>query len=339
MEAPKVSFILPVFNAEDYLARCLDSVVQQSLSPIEIICIDDASTDNSLRILHQFQEAHANLHVVANAANGGESHARNKGIARATGEYIAFVDNDDEIDASFAEVLYTAAKKHDHDILKGNTLVFGYDGRPESDDLTLNADIAGKSRFYFTRHWWSAIYRAGMIRGHVRLAEGKPLGGDFLFLMEALCRARSLGCTDAVAYRYFRREDSGDSRLLPGAKVDSVLWVYDRIVDLLDEQEVVRWDGAGFAHIRKLLIRASLNLIPRCLDEASKLRCLEYARTLALASGEGINADIFAEKERFRQYLQGELTAADYLAGGASSRAMALHLRDMLRKRRPQLAR
>lgn len=339
MTAPKVSFILPVFNAENYLARCLNSVVRQSLSPIEIICIDDASTDSSLRILHQFQEAHANLHVVLNAVNAGESHARNRGIERATGEYLAFVDNDDEIDPTFAETLYTAAKEHDYDIMKGNTLVFGYDGRPESDDLQLNADIVGKSRFYFTRHWWSAIYRTGMVKNHLRLPEGKPLGGDFLFLMEAMCLSRSLCCTDAVSYRYFRREDSGDSRLLPEAKIDSILWVYDRIAALLDEQEVARRDSAGFAHIRKLLIRASLNLIPRCLGEASKLRCLGYARGLALASGEGIRADVFAEKERFRQYLQGELTAQDYLAGGAPSRAMARHLREMLRKRPAQASR
>lgn len=199
MTTPKISSIVPVYNAKTYLERCLESVAHQSLSPIEIICIDDASTDNSLQILCRFQESHANLHVIVNAINGGESHARNRGIELASGEYLAFIDNDDEIDSAFAETLYISAKKHDCDIMKGNTLVYGYNGSPESDDLLLNADIECKSRFYFTRHWWSAIYRTSLVKGRIFLPEGKPLGGDFLFLMEVLCRTRSLFCTDAVA--------------------------------------------------------------------------------------------------------------------------------------------
>lgn len=87
-------------------------------------------------------------------------------------------------------------------------------------------------------------------------------------------------------------------------------------------KKVIRWDKTGFTHIRKLLIRASLNLIPRCLDKTSKLRCLEYVQKLALASDEEITADIFAEKNNFKKFLQGDLTADTYLAGGSPSRNM-----------------
>ena len=106
---PKVSIVIPVYNVEEYLRRCLDSVVNQTLRDIEIICINDGSTDNSSHILAEYQSKENRLRVISQK-NGGQSKARNAGLEVATGEYIYFLDSDDYIKTYALEKLYTIAK-------------------------------------------------------------------------------------------------------------------------------------------------------------------------------------------------------------------------------------
>ena len=92
--AAKVSVIVPVYNVEKYLKKCLDSLVNQTLKDIEIICVNDGSTDNSLQILQEYANTHPNI-VIVDQENQGVSLARNNGIKKAKGGYIGFVDPDD----------------------------------------------------------------------------------------------------------------------------------------------------------------------------------------------------------------------------------------------------
>ena len=107
---PKVSIVIPVYNVEKYLRECLDSVVNQSLRDIEIICINDGSTDNSFKILEEYKSKEIRLQVLSQK-NGGQSKARNAGLEVATGEYIYFLDSDDYIKTDALEILYKIAKK------------------------------------------------------------------------------------------------------------------------------------------------------------------------------------------------------------------------------------
>ena len=93
----KVSIIIPVYNVERYLRTCLDSVVNQTLQGIEIIAVNDGSTDNSLKILEEYQSRYSDRMRVISTENHGVSHARNLGLSMASGEYIQFVDSDDFI--------------------------------------------------------------------------------------------------------------------------------------------------------------------------------------------------------------------------------------------------
>ena len=103
----KVSVIVPVYNCEKYLKKCLDSLVNQTLKDIEIICVNDGSTDNSGRILEEYTDSRIKI---ITKENGGLSSARNAGIAVAKGEYLGFVDSDDWVDLDFYEKLYNTAK-------------------------------------------------------------------------------------------------------------------------------------------------------------------------------------------------------------------------------------
>lgn len=111
----KVSVIIPIYNAYDYLRPALDSAVYQTLREIEIICIDDGSTDRSLEILKEYQKSDDRIRIVTEA-NAGAGRARNNGIGRARGEYIAFLDADDFYEPNFLELLYEKAKAESLDI-------------------------------------------------------------------------------------------------------------------------------------------------------------------------------------------------------------------------------
>ena len=112
---PKVSIIIPVYNVEPFLARCLDSVVGQTLRGIEIICVDDGSPDRSIDILNRYAAQDDRIRVISQE-NRGLGGARNRGFDAATGEFILFVDSDDWIDPAYCERLYEAAREAEADI-------------------------------------------------------------------------------------------------------------------------------------------------------------------------------------------------------------------------------
>lgn len=116
---PKISIIVPVYNVERYLARCLDSLIGQTLQEIEIICVDDQSPDRSLEILQAYAAREPRMRIITqqNKRQGG---ARNTGFDTARGEWVAFIDSDDWIDAAYFENLLAAATHHAADIACAN---------------------------------------------------------------------------------------------------------------------------------------------------------------------------------------------------------------------------
>lgn len=111
----KVSVIMPIYNARDYLRPALDSIIDQSLRQIELICVDDGSTDKSLDIIKEYQKLDSRIRIVTET-NAGPARARNFGLRRARGEYVAFLDADDFYELDMLEKLYEIAKQDDLDI-------------------------------------------------------------------------------------------------------------------------------------------------------------------------------------------------------------------------------
>lgn len=227
---PKVSVIIPVYNAQDYLKRCLDSVVNQTLKDIEIICVNDCSTDNSLEILNEYAKKYSNLKVIDCKVNGGESVARNIGLDNVTGEYIAFVDNDDEIDLDFYEKLYSKAVETNADIIKGELHQFNSNGTEIYGNLNQKIK-ANQNILFFAFHWWTAIYKTSLIKqNNISFLEGYPLGGDILFLNQVVLNSKSISLVDNTFYNYYRRDNSGDSKILPLKKIKSAITIFYIIV-------------------------------------------------------------------------------------------------------------
>ena len=117
MANEKISVIVPVYNTEEHLKECLESVINQTLKEIEIICVNDNSTDKSLDILKEYAKKDERIKIINKKRNNGAAAARNSGMEQAIGEYIGFVDSDDWISLDMYEKLYENAKIHDSDIV------------------------------------------------------------------------------------------------------------------------------------------------------------------------------------------------------------------------------
>ena len=114
-KGPKISVIIPVYNTESYLSRCLDSVLSNTYENLEVICVNDGSTDNSINILDNYKFSDERV-IVINQKNSGVSAARNAGLNVATGEYIAFIDSDDWVHTQYFEILLFAMSCNDSDV-------------------------------------------------------------------------------------------------------------------------------------------------------------------------------------------------------------------------------
>lgn len=123
---PAISIVVPAYNKEPYIKQCMDSLVNQTLKNIEIIVVDDASTDNTLQILRDYEKKDSRVKIIAKEHNCGRHVARKTGVQETIGDYVLFVDADDEIELKACEVLYSYAKNHTLDLLH-----FGVSIHPE----------------------------------------------------------------------------------------------------------------------------------------------------------------------------------------------------------------
>lgn len=171
----KVSVIVPIYNVEDYLKECLDSILNQTLSEIEVICVNDGSTDNSLQILEEYRQRDERI-VIIDKENGGYGMAMNIGMQKATGEFIGIVEPDDFIKADMYEHLYKTATKHLLDFVKADFYRFKKDAGTGELLLDYNK-LDSTGRFYnrvicpsetpevikLIMNTWSGIYRREFI--------------------------------------------------------------------------------------------------------------------------------------------------------------------------------
>lgn len=123
---PAISIVVPAYNKEPYIKQCMDSLINQTLKNIEIIVVDDASTDNTLQILRDYEKKDSRVKIIAKALNGGLHMARKTAVKATSGDYVLFVDADDEIELKTCEVLYSYVSSHPADILH-----FGVSIHPE----------------------------------------------------------------------------------------------------------------------------------------------------------------------------------------------------------------
>lgn len=209
----KVSIIIPVFNTAKYLRECLDSAANQTLRDIEIICIDDGSTDGSAAICDEYAARDSRFIVIHQEHSGQASVARNRGLDRATGEYIALLDSDDWIKPEYCQLMVQKAVEHDADFVScfsclkspwkmywRSWLYSGVQKNPTLTEKVKRAFCAG------TGPW--RIWKASVIqKNHLRFHEG-VFFEDVPFVVESLAYANRVAVVFKQIHYYRQREDS-----------------------------------------------------------------------------------------------------------------------------------
>jgi glycosyltransferase involved in cell wall biosynthesis len=228
----KISIIIPVYNIAPYLRRCLDCVVNQTLQHIEIICINDASTDASSTILHEYATNDNRITLINFFCNKGVSAARNAGIAIARGEYLGFIDGDDAIDLNFYERLYTKASAIGSYIAKSSLQWIEADGkiRKLPDNSIIREDKLEFKNFFFT-----GIYKTKFIRDNgIFFPLGILNGEDVAFLIKAVSIVQYIETVDDVIYYYMRRHGSAYTEIFTINKLKSVIKALEDIIHFLN---------------------------------------------------------------------------------------------------------
>ena len=244
---PKVSILVPIYNVEKYLRECLDSLINQTLDDIEIICINDGPTDNSAQILQEYRLKDKRIKVI-NKENSGYGISMNMGLNSATGEYIGIVESDDFADLKMLEDLYNLAKEKDADVVKSDWLEYTTStgavrkaGRmallPENKDLNVkdNPEI-----LKIQPAIWSAIYRKGLLtENNIRFTETAGASyQDTGFAFKVMCLAKNVVLTDK-AYIYYR-QDNLNSSVKSRSKVYAICTEYAEITKFLNEHKELK---------------------------------------------------------------------------------------------------
>lgn len=211
----KLSVIIPVYNVEEYLRECLDSVCNQTLTDIEIICIDDGSTDNSLDILNEFASKDSRIKIITKE-NGGQATARNLGIKEAQGEYVAFVDSDDFIEPEMFEKLYAKSKENNLDIAMCKIATYDNQTEEIKDNVwyymmgvfrDFEKDIFNhKDTKEFTCHIavtpYNKIYKNSLLKDNNILFPEGVIFEDEKFFYDTYLRADRISIVDEFLYYY-----------------------------------------------------------------------------------------------------------------------------------------
>jgi glycosyltransferase involved in cell wall biosynthesis len=247
----KVSVIIPVYNVEAYLRQCLDSVVNQTLKEIEIICIDDGSTDGSAAILQEYAAKDERIKILTQV-NSGAGAARNAGLAAAKGEWLSFLDADDEFAPEMFSEMVGAGEQSSADVV--------------ACTMTTNGNI-----FQRWRGWaWDKMFRREFILSQNLKFQNLPVSNDLFFTYSALALSSR---TIAIAKDYvFHRKRPGSVETTrdraPLAPLDAVKALYERI-GMVDG--FARWfPEFVFWHINRLKKVESSNLLYRHAKEFAK---------------------------------------------------------------------
>ena len=238
---PKVSVIIPVYNTEKFLRKCLDSVCNQTLQDIEIICINDCSTDGALEILREYARKDKRIKLIELFENGGAAKARNIGIDIAEGEYLGFVDSDDFVDLDFYEKLYTRAIKAEVEIAKGN-----YKNAENNEiDFALNEEIR-KNKTSMAFAYCSAIYSNNLIsKNNISFPDLIDME-DPIFSFKCAVLSNKIEIVDTAYINIVKRKNSVTSGIPTLEKIIDKLKGLELIIDYANSINVIKKESYIF---------------------------------------------------------------------------------------------
>jgi polysaccharide biosynthesis protein PslF len=263
--APCVSVIVAAHNVEKYLNQCLDSLVNQTLKNIEIVVVNDASTDNSLKIINEYESMYPNIRVLNCEFNIGLGSVRNLGLSVAKGEYIAFTDGDDWADIRMCQIMYQRAIDDNADVLIANATVFYEDSKKfgglfdQHIRMNLDAklrkmpfDLAGYPNILLLEPVaWTKIYKRSFLQEHaIQMENGMNSYEDICFHFSVLLKAKRISLIDD-ALLFYRQNRPGQISGRTNRKVFEVFDVFNKI-----HENLLAWHAS--ANVWAMLVKVQV---------------------------------------------------------------------------------
>ena len=276
-----ISIIVPVYNAESSLRKCVDSLIKQTYKKIEIILVDDGSRDKSAMICDEYAQLDQRV-VVIHQENQGVSVARNKGIEKSTGVYIMFVDSDDWVDEKIVEILYNSLVENQSDIsICSHYVVTGeedYEIEQHEDVYISNSvDIA----YYLKERWilihmpWGALYKRKKV-GEFRV--GMSYGEDTLFKLNYFAQTNSLVIISHPLYYYKSYNNSGSltNKFSPDY-LQHYIFLIEQSISIFGNRGISQKD---LQYLNLLAVSKAFYFLYRYIETHDAKNSLEYAKAI-----------------------------------------------------------
>lgn len=256
---PLISVIVPVYNGEEYLANCIESIENQTYRPLEVVIVNDGSADATEEVCKQLAETYDNVRWIT-LPDLGVSAARNAGINEARGEYLTFVDADDRIRPQMLQLLYDALTKSKTEIAGCRFASWKTQREWELLEKTVPAEIGESQVFSNTEYLkqqilegnsrcWSKLYPAELIKTHhLQFQEGLTIGEDMLFLVQMLPYLQTIAEIDFPGYGYYQNPSGAMNRRFDSSYMNQIkCWQIAR-------EEAIKLDASCYDKITSILL-------------------------------------------------------------------------------------
>lgn len=283
---PKVSVIIPIYNVEKYVKQCLDSIINQTLTDIEIICINDGSSDNSINILNEYAQKDERIKIISQV-NQGQGVARNNGIKVATGEYIGFVDPDDFIDLSMYEKMYKVAKSNDVDLIectyrqyyeKSKEIVVRQNPielpKDETFDWRISPDYVFRGTILSV---WNKLFKASFVRENNIAFSQTKLAEDHIFTIKSRILAKKISFLDNPLYTYRVSENSSVNSI--NQESINIFPVLEEVRSFLKGQDIFLSFEKQVQNYFSLTLARIYKLVPEQIRDLYDERCRDFCDT------------------------------------------------------------
>lgn len=300
MKNDMISIIIPIYNVEKYLEKCLDSILNQTYKNLEIILIDDGSTDNSPNICNSYCEKDKRIKII-HKNNEGVSSARNKGIELSKGKYIVFIDSDDYVSNEHIEVLYDCIISNNVDLVISNLIDISEDGiilnNEEKESFLMNKDqclkeLLSEDNFYHL--CCGNIYRKDLLE-KIRFNCKYRIAEDLDFLYRYIKQISSAYFLSKNTYYYLKREGSATNSIY-SEKWNDELKICNFIIS-----EMVELENNFHKYAKRKYIRLNINQAYRF--ELNKNQTKILKNNIKIYKNEMFNSKLFDNKEKLKIFL------------------------------------
>lgn len=297
-----VSVIIPVFNVEKYIARCLDSVINQTYKNLEIIVVNDATPDNSMYVVEEYAARDNRIRIVHNPRNMGLMMTRKNGYTVATGDYLTFVDSDDYLPLNAIEVMLGKAEETHADIVAGNFYIH---------DLAGNSDVRKNSLSFgdttpdylrsllkneFAHNLWAKLYKRELFVAHAYIHyEGMVNAEDKALFYQIIMNVKKMVCIEGIVYHYMVNKQSSTNVKLTLSQIECVIKANKIVNDACDNYRSLHkladstittatmslyCKGYPAREIKEILFKYKMNKYGEWLHALKVMRVIDFLRLL-----------------------------------------------------------